>query len=119
MNEVVFNSIGEPLPGPQRRRAMRFACEGKAELFLDDSGAVMLGELRDMSNCGCMIVTRARTPVEPGMEGHLFFMVRGKQYRIVSTVRSVRPGRCIGLEFDFESEQHRSEFNQLFYDITV
>jgi hypothetical protein len=116
MSELVLNSIQEDVT--QRRRAVRFACEGKAELFLESSGAVMMGELRDMSNLGCMMTTHARTPVDAGMRANLFFTVAGKMYRLACVVRSVRPGRCIGLEFQFESEMHRAEFNQLFYNIS-
>lgn len=99
------------------RRAVRYPCSGEAQLIDEESGAVLVGSIRDMCAMGCMVHTRARKLLVPGTHVHLFFTLHKNRYSVAAVVRNSRPGQEIGLQFEFADDRERAVFNQLFYQI--
>jgi hypothetical protein len=90
------SSVGRDL-----RLSRRFACEGFAEAFALEPGFLFRGEIRDISETGCYIKTKARLKLERLMDVDLFFTLGKRNYRILAHVMEVRPGNGVGLKFQF------------------
>ncbi len=89
----------ENLGGIERRRSVRFDCEGTAEAYAPDPGYLFRGEIRDISETGCYVETKARLRLERHTELDLQFMLRNRTHRASARVMSFRPGLGVGLEF--------------------
>lgn len=109
---------GESSGGRERRRSRRLACEGFAEGFAFETGAVFRGSIRDISLTGCYVMTKARMRLERLSEVDLCFTLKERKYRILARVMDVRPGNGVGLEFLFYdprgSESLKEELTTLF-----
>jgi len=88
---------GENAEGKERRRGRRYPCEGFAELT--HSGFILRGEIRDISQSGCFIQTKARIRLECLAEVDLRFTVSDNRYRTLARVADVRPGKGVALKF--------------------
>jgi hypothetical protein len=100
--EVIGESAREESSGgKERRRSRRFGCEGFAEGFAIESGAVFRGDIDSISQTGCYVKTRARLNLKKHTGVDLHFMLKNRKYRTLARVISVRPGKGVGLEFMF------------------
>lgn len=118
MNTNPSNAPLAALTGAERRRARRFSVAGFAEAFVIESGLLFRGEIRDISETGCYLETKARLKVECSMLMNVTFTLRGRTYQMTARIMNVRPGKGVGAEFLFTNEAERKLFNQLFYEVS-
>jgi hypothetical protein len=83
----------------ERRRYPRVPCKSAAEALVMHHEALFRGEIRDISQGGCFIGTRALLQIETGAEIDLRFSLRGVHYSFDAVVASVRDGKGFGLKF--------------------
>lgn len=107
--------MGEDPGGKERRRSRRFACEGFAEVFAIDTGYLFRGEIRDISQSGCYIMTNGRLKLERLTEVDVLFMLNKRNYRTYARVMVVRPGKGVGLEFLFGDLRAEESFRKLLH----
>jgi hypothetical protein len=91
----------EKAAGKERRRRMRFICDGIAETVVIQGECLFRGKVRDISETGCYIVTRACLHLERSTLVNIRFMVNDNYYRTFARVMDVRPGQGVGVEFLF------------------
>lgn len=97
--EQLERAADKGAPGTERRRSKRYACEGFAEALVFHPETLVRGEIRDISESGCYLMTRAHLKMERAAEVELRFTLHGNHYRMNARVTDVRPGRGMGLEF--------------------
>jgi len=105
----------EGLGGRERRLSRRFACEGFAEAFAADTGYLFRGEIRDISETGCYIMSKGRLKLERFTEVDLQFMLNKRKYRTFARVMDVRPGKGVGVEFRFADQWAEKQFKELLH----
>ncbi|MDR3792451.1 MAG: PilZ domain-containing protein [Terracidiphilus sp.] len=110
--KVAAPAAAEPR-GAERRKSRRYPCEGFAEVLVLQPETLLRGEVRNVSEHGCFVATRARVHVEPQSEAALRFNLRNRRYRIRAVVANVRPGAGVGFIFRFEDEQTDDEIRCL------
>lgn len=89
-------SIGS---GTERRRHSRFPCEGFAEVIAFRWNVLFRGKIRDISQSGCYIETRARLNLPRFAEVEVRFTACGHKQAALARVMVVRPGMGAGFEF--------------------
>lgn len=99
--------------GIERRLSRRFSCDGFAEVFVFITGFTFRGEIRDISQTGCYIATRAKLKLECQSEVDILFRLKNHEYRILALVKVVRPGKGAGLEFLHQNPQVEAAFKTL------
>jgi hypothetical protein len=100
ISQSVFNTETRDDPGgTDRRRSPRFDCAGSAEAFAADPCYLFRGEIRDISETGCYVMTKARLRLERFTELDVLFMLRNRNHRAAARVMNFRPGQGVGLEF--------------------
>ena len=75
------------------------------------------GTVRDISEIGCYIMTRACLHLEPSTLVNLRFMVNDNYYRTFARVMDVRPGKGVGLEFLFADADAKASLKGLIYTL--
>jgi hypothetical protein len=81
------------------RRHSRFLCEGFAEVVAFRSNALFRGKIRDISQSGCFIETRARLNLPRLAEVEVRFTACRHKQSALARVMVVRPGMGAGFEF--------------------
>lgn len=87
--------------GIERRLRKRYPCNGFAEGIVLHPKSLFRGEIRDLSETGCFVETRARLLVECLARIDLRFTINGSHYRTPARVMNVQPGKGLGVEFLF------------------
>jgi PilZ domain len=85
--------------GKERRRYHRYLCDGFAEVIVLDPECLFRGEIRDVSQTGCFIVSRARIRLAPSAEAEIRFRLNNREFRTQARVMNVRPGDGVGFRF--------------------
>ncbi len=96
---------GELIGGKERRLSRRHDCEGFAEAWVKKPGSMFRGEIRDISQTGCYIRTKARLNLARFATVDLRFTLKGQRYCAAARAMDVRQGKGVGLEFIFPESQ--------------
>lgn len=99
--------------GAERRRHMRYAVDGDAEVLVADGSHIFRGRILDISLSGCFIETRARLRMEAGTPVEMVFRANGVMLRTSASVRAIRMGIGAGFLFEHLSERTRTELRAL------
>jgi hypothetical protein len=91
--------------GKERRLSRRHECEGFAEAWVKKPESMFRGEIRDISQTGCYIRTKARLNLARFATVDLRFTLKGQRYRAAARAMDVRQGKGVGLEFIFPESQ--------------
>jgi hypothetical protein len=115
---VVFRSTGETekkkkYAGKERRRHPRYDCDGQAETLVIYSGCLFRGTVRDISETGCYIETKAWLNLKRFAEVDLRLMVNENDYRTFARVMYIRFGKGVGFEFLFPNPATEKLFKDL------
>jgi len=97
-------AIGEvrAVPGvgeDERRRSRRYLCNGFAEVLVVHPECLFRGEIRDISQNGCFVISRAHVQLERLAEAEVRFKLNNRQFKVRARVMSVRKGDGVGFEF--------------------
>jgi hypothetical protein len=111
--EAVKPEESAGLTGKERRRHRCFNCDAFAETAVIHSECLFRGKVRDISESGCYIVTRARLALERLDGVELRFKVNNNRYRTYARVMDLRPGKGIGVEFIFTDPESRESIKAL------
>ena len=101
----------------ERRRSPRYACNGFVEVMAIEPECLFRGEIRDISQNGCFVITRARVQLERLAEADLRFKLNNRQFRVRARVMNVRHGDGIGLEFLGETAQCEAQIRGLIEEL--
>jgi hypothetical protein len=104
----------EGVRGKERRRRLRVVCTGFAEGIVLDSRYLFRGEIRDFTESGCFVKTKARLHAKRLAEVDIRFIVNGIQYHTAARVMNVRPDEGYGLEFLFKDLRTQELFRSLY-----
>src|ERR1700738_3489450 len=85
--------------GRDRRRHKRFPCEGFAEVVAFRLNILFRGKVRDVSQSGCFVETRAHLKLPRFAEVEVRFTACGLKLAALARVMDVRPGQGAGFEF--------------------
>jgi hypothetical protein len=108
---------GETLASRERRLSHRVGCKGFADAIVIETGYLFRGEIRDISQTGCYLMTNARTQLERLTEVDLLFVLNNREYRTLARVMKIRPGKGVGLEFVFSDLAAEESFKELIFGI--
>ena len=89
----------ETATGKERRRHERFACDGFAEVVAFRPEVLFRGEVKDISETGCYVATRALLKLKRFSKIELRFTANGQQMSSLARVMDVRAGKGVGVEF--------------------
>ena len=101
----------------ERRRSPRYACNGFVEVMGIEPECLFRGEIRDISQNGCFVITRARILLERLAEADLRFKLNNRQFKVRARVMNVRHGDGIGLEFLVETAQCEEQIRGLIEEL--
>ena len=104
---------GETFAGRERRLSDRVGCKGFADAFVIETGYLFRGEIRDISETGCYIMTNARMQLELLTEVELLFVLNNRKYETRARVMKIRPRKGVGLEFLFSDRSAEESFKEL------
>jgi hypothetical protein len=110
---IAESEKGETFAGRDRRLAHRVGCNGFADGFVIETGYLFRGEIRDMSETGCYIMTSARMQLERLTEVDLIFVLNNRKYHTRARVMKIRPKQGVGLEFLFSDQAAEESFKEL------
>jgi len=100
MTESVATADGSALPvSDDRRKAVRFGCEGTAEVIVLGGALRFTGQVRDLSASGCCLITEVMFRLERGTQVEVAMVVNSEHFRVAAGVRSNHKTRGVGLEF--------------------
>jgi hypothetical protein len=85
--------------GRERRRSPRHSCNEFAEVMVAQPECLFRGEIRNISQNGCFVVTRARVHFERLTAAEIRFKLNNSPFRIGVRVMSARRGDGLGLEY--------------------
>jgi hypothetical protein len=85
--------------GSERRRHRRFPVEGFAEVIAFRAKGLFRGRLKDISESGCFIETRAHLNLPRLAEVEIRITAPGIKLSVLGRVMDVRPGKGAGFEF--------------------
>jgi hypothetical protein len=103
--------------GRERRKQERFACNGFAEVVLEDAAFLFRGTILDLSLTGCYVQSSARLALAPGASVELRFSVKGDELRLLARLAIVRPGKGAGFEFFAVPRDMQSRLASLIYKL--
>jgi PilZ domain len=83
----------------ERRRHRRFPCEGFAEVTAFRSNVLFRGRIRDISESGCFVETRATLNLPRLAEVEVRFTAGGIKQAVLGRVMVVLAGKGAGFEF--------------------
>jgi len=104
---------GETFAGRDRRLSHRVDCKGFADAFVIETGYLFRGEIRDISETGCYIMTNARMQLELLTEVDLLFVLNNRKYQTRARVMMIRPRKGVGFEFLFSDQSAEDSFKEL------
>jgi hypothetical protein len=84
---------------PERRRSVRICCTGFAEGVSDAPSHLFRGEIRNISETGCFISTKASVISPPGAIVDLSFKFGGTVYRALARVVETLPKAGVRMQF--------------------
>ena len=84
---------------PERRRSARICCTGFAEGVSTNPSQLFRGEIRNVSETGCLIALKAKIALTPGSLIELQFKMGGKGYRALARVVEAVPATSIRMQF--------------------
>jgi len=99
--------------GAERRRQIRFSCEGFAEVVVDAAAFLFRGTIQNLSLSGCYIHSPARLRLDRGAEVYLQFTVEGHYFKAHARLMSARSGEGAGFEFDPGDEELQARIKSL------
>jgi hypothetical protein len=112
--EPIANSEkGETPANRERRLSQRVGCKGFADAFVIETGYLFRGEIRDISETGCYLMTNARIQLERLTEVDLIFVLNNRKYHTLARVMKIRAGKGVGFEFLFSDQAAEESFKQL------
>ena len=82
-----------------RRRHTRYPCDAMAEVLVYRTRSLFRGRVRDLSESGCFVETRARLKLHSMALVELSIHICGLELRTLACARSIQPGRGAGFEF--------------------
>ncbi len=85
--------------GAERRSHPRFACDGAAEVVVNNAEFLFRGEIRDISLSGCYVRSRARLRLHREQEVELYFNLDNEQVKCQARAMSIHAGKGAGFEF--------------------
>jgi hypothetical protein len=83
----------------ERRRSRRYLCNGFAEVMVVRPECLFRGEIRNISQNGCFVISRAHVQLERHAEAEMRFKLNNRQFRVRARVMSVLKGDGVGFEF--------------------
>ena len=83
----------------ERRRAVRICCTGFAEGISTEPPQLFRGEIRNISETGCLLAVRAKLALLPGAFIDLRFKLNGSHYRTLARVVEAVTSKCIRMQF--------------------
>jgi hypothetical protein len=104
---------GQAFADTERRLSHRVGCKGFADAFVFETGYLFCGEIRDISETGCYIMTSARIQLERLTELDLVFVLNNRKFHTRARVMKIRPKKGVGLEFLFSDQAAEESFKQL------
>lgn len=104
---------GEAFADRERRLSRRVGCKGFADAFVIETGYLFRGEIGDISETGCYIMTNARIQLERLTEVDLVFVLNNRKYQTRARVMKIRPKKGVGLEFLFSDQAAEESFKEL------
>jgi len=84
-----------------------------------DPDSLFRGAIRDVSQSGCFVMTKARMPLKRLAEAEIRFKLINRQFRTRALVMNVRPGEGVGFEFVFANKQVEEQVKSLIQELTV
>jgi PilZ domain len=105
--------------GKERRRSRRFLCNGTAEVMVFHPECLFRGEIRDISQNGCFVITRAHVHLERLAEAEVRFKLNNRQFRTQARVMNVRPGDGVGFEFAHANAKVEEQVNNLIHELNA
>jgi hypothetical protein len=118
--EATGQAVSPNLPvGKERRRGRRFPCEGFAEAVVIHPESLLRGEVRDISETGCFLATRAHLHVERLTEIDLRFVINEIHCHTLARVMDVRVGKGVGIEFIFPDAEAEDLFKKLVQTVST
>lgn len=103
--------LGQPFQGAEKRRSVRYKCEGSAELRSDNCDVRTWASFQDVSLHGCYVEAQATYPV-----GTLLCMkleANGARVEAKGEVRVSYPYLGMGIAFREMSEENRAQLKKL------
>ena len=97
--------------GSERRRDVRYRCEGSAELQSESSSVRTWATITDLSRGGCYLEMQATFPVETKLS--MVIEVRGIRFRAKAVVRICYPFLGMGMVFTELPATDQARLNEL------
>jgi PilZ domain-containing protein len=104
---------GTPAEGSkraERRRHRRCSSNSLAKAVVLQRSSMFRGEILDISQSGCFVVTKAFLRVELYAEVKVQFKFKNVDYHTPAVVMNIQPGKGVGLEFSFADAQTEEAF---------
>lgn len=95
---AVHGPDARPAFAQERRKHPRFACEGRAEIFLPHAGLRIAGSIADLSLAGCFIEAPA-VNLERGTQVEVYFEANRLPFRVAGSISVVYRGLGAGIAF--------------------
>jgi hypothetical protein len=102
-----------------RRRCHRYSCDIFTEASVRHRGSMFRGYLRDISQFGCLLMTRAHLHMERHSEVDIHFNFNNFDLRATALVMNIRPGIGLGLEFSFDDPETEASFRAFIQEIAT
>ena len=110
-HSTVPTDSGERFQGAEKRRSVRYQCEGSAEVREEGCDVRTWATFTDVSLHGCYIEAQATYP--PGTVLELKLEANGFQVEAKGVVRVAYPYLGMGISFEGISEENSSSLRQL------
>lgn len=108
--------VGEPFHGTEKRRSVRYKCEGSAELRAKSGDVRTWASFQDVSLHGCYVETQATYPVGTSLSMKL--EANGVRVEATGEVRVNYPYLGMGIAFREMSEENREQLKKLLSTIS-
>jgi hypothetical protein len=83
----------------EKRRLVRYACAGIAEISVAGDQPPILGAIIEVSLVGCLLALDSRETLEKGALVDMKCMVEGRTFRALGCTQSVRSPSRLGIRF--------------------
>lgn len=114
-DQIDQGEANQALKGAERRRSRRYPCNGFAEVVVFHPESLFRGEIRDVSQSGCFVMTKAHVHMERLGEVDLRFTLNENHYHTLARIIMFRPGEGVGFEFlitDRKTEKMLRDLNR-------
>jgi len=101
---------GEGSKRTERRRHRRYSSDLFARVVVHQRNSMVRGEMLDISESGCFVMTRAFLRLERDSEADIQFKFKNVDYRTSAVVVNIQPGKGVGLKFSFADAQTAEAF---------